>query len=165
MTETRQEGASVAREGGSGMTNVDTAVTRGRFEVRTTSTDHFAWVRTRLAMERTLMAWVRTGSSLIGFGFTIVQFFDRMEDLQNAKPPHFPDAPRYLGLMLITCGIAALVISAWQYRVEMEDMRSGDFAAIAGGDNARHQIPLLAISAALTLTGLFAFLAVFLRLF
>ncbi len=147
------------------MATAATDATRGRFEVRATATDHFAWMRTRLAMERTLMAWVRTGSSLIGFGFTIVQFFDRMEDLQNAKPARFPGAPRYLGLMLITCGIAALVISAWQYRVEMQDMRSGEFAAIAGENNARHQIPLLAISAALTLVGLFAFFAVSLRLF
>jgi len=147
------------------MANADTDTTRGRFQVKPTSTDHFAWVRTRLAMERTLMAWVRTGSSLIGFGFTIVQFFDRMQDLQNAKPARFPDAPRYLGLMLITCGIAALVVSAWQYRVEMEDMRSGEFALIAGDNNARHQIPLLAISAALTVVGLFAFFAVSLRLF
>jgi len=138
---------------------------RGRFEVRTTSTDHFAWIRTRLAMERTLMAWVRTGSSLIGFGFTIVQFFDRMDSLRDARPARYPDAPRYLGLMLITCGVAALVISAWQYRVEMKDMQSGEFAAIAGENNARHQIPLLAISAALTVTGLFAFSAVFFRLF
>ena len=147
------------------MANADTDATRGRFQVKPSSADHFAWVRTRLAMERTLMAWVRTGSSLIGFGFTIVQFFDRMEDLQNAKPARFPDAPRYLGLMLITCGIAALIISAWQYRVEMEDMRSGEFALIAGENNARHQIPLLAISAALTIVGVFAFFAVSLRLF
>jgi putative membrane protein len=147
------------------MAKADTNVTRARFEVKTTSTDHFAWLRTRLAMERTLMAWVRTGSSLIGFGFTIVQFFDRMEDLPGVKPARFPGAPRYLGLMLITCGVAALVISAWQYRAEMEDLRSGEFAAIAGANNARHQIPLLAISVALILVGLFAFFAVFLRLF
>jgi len=111
------------------------------------------------------MAWVRTGSSLIGFGFTIVQFFDRMNDLRDVRPARFPEAPRYLGLMLIVCGIAALVISAWQYRVEMRDMQSGDFAAIAGENNARHQIPLLAISAALTVTGLFAFFSVIFRLF
>jgi len=49
----------------------------GRFTVRTTSDSHFGWLRTRLALERTLMAWVRTGVSLIGFGFTIVQFLER----------------------------------------------------------------------------------------
>ncbi|BBX71585.1 YidH family protein [Mycolicibacterium psychrotolerans] len=31
--------------------------------------------RTHLAEERTLMAWVRTATSLIAFGFTIYQVF------------------------------------------------------------------------------------------
>ena len=31
--------------------------------------------RTRLAYERTMMAWVRMGTSLISFGFTIYKFF------------------------------------------------------------------------------------------
>lgn len=147
------------------MAKADADSARGRFEVKTTSSDHFAWVRTRLAMERTLMAWVRTGSSLIGFGFTIVQFFDRMEDLRYAAPARFPGAPRYLGLMLIFCGIAALVVSAWQYRREVADLSRGDFALIAGGADLRHQIPLLAISVALTIVGLFAFFSVLFRLF
>ena len=38
-----------------------------RFEVHATAGDHFAWIRTRLAIERTLMAWVRTSTALIGF--------------------------------------------------------------------------------------------------
>jgi putative membrane protein len=136
----------------------------GKFEVRATASDHLSWVRTRLAMERTLMAWVRTGASLIGFGFTIVQFFDRMDDLRDAAPPRFPNTPRYLGLMLIFCGVAALVVSALQYRRESDDLSRGDFAIIAGGADLRHRIPLLAISFALTLVGLFAFFSVFLRL-
>jgi inner membrane protein YidH len=32
--------------------------------------------RTRLAHERTTMAWGRTAASLISFGFTIYKFFD-----------------------------------------------------------------------------------------
>ncbi|HEY7064663.1 MAG TPA: DUF202 domain-containing protein [Chloroflexota bacterium] len=30
-----------------------------------------------MSAERTLMAWNRTSLSLIGFGFTIYQFFDK----------------------------------------------------------------------------------------
>jgi putative membrane protein len=45
-----------------------------RFEVRVTADSHFAWLRTRMALERTMMAWMRTAVSLIGFGFAIVQF-------------------------------------------------------------------------------------------
>ena len=33
-----------------------------------------------------MMAWVRTAVALIGFGFTIVQFFDRHRDFPRAPP-------------------------------------------------------------------------------
>ena len=82
-----------------------------RFEVRVTATDHFAWLRTRLAVERTIMAWLRTAVSLIGFGFAIVQFFERMQEMPGAAPARIPNAPEYLGLALIACGVLALPIS------------------------------------------------------
>src|SRR5262245_9098946 len=86
-----------------------------RFEVRVTSDSHFSWIRTRLSLERTLMSWVRTATALIGFGFTIVQFFERMHNMEGVQPALRPEAPRYLGLALIFSGIVALIISCWQY--------------------------------------------------
>jgi putative membrane protein len=38
------------------------------------TSDILALDRTRMAAERTLMAWVRTALSMIGFGFTIYKF-------------------------------------------------------------------------------------------
>ena len=38
-----------------------------RFEVRATATDHFAWLRTRASIERTMMSWIRTAVSLISW--------------------------------------------------------------------------------------------------
>ena len=38
----------------------------GRFEVKGDVASHFAWLRTRMSMERTLMSWVRTATALIG---------------------------------------------------------------------------------------------------
>jgi len=135
----------------------------GRFEVRPSASDHFAWLRTRLSIERTMMAWVRTAVALIGFGFTIVQFFDRLGSLEGAGAPRFPDAPRYLGLMLISCGIGALVISIWQYRAGVRYLRSGAFAGIAGIEDGPQQTPILYVSFALVFVGLFAFFSVLLR--
>ena len=54
------------------MADPHTAAGAGRFEVRATASDHFAWVRTRLALEPTITAWLRTAVALIGFGFAIV---------------------------------------------------------------------------------------------
>jgi putative membrane protein len=135
-----------------------------RFEVRVTADTHFGWIRTRLSVERTLMSWLRTAVSLIGFGFTIVQFFDRMQDMPGVRTARFPDAPRYLGLALIFCGIAALLISVWQYRSTLRYLWGGNFAAVAGMREEGGQTPLIAVCMALILIGLFAFFAVLLRL-
>jgi len=59
-----------------------------RFEVRLTADTHWGWIRTRLSVERTLMSWVRTSVSLIGFGFTIVQFFERFNNMEGVSPAH-----------------------------------------------------------------------------
>jgi putative membrane protein len=66
--------------------------------------------------------------------------------------------------MLIFCGVLALVVSVWQYRVGLRYLWSGDFATIAGTTNERQQTPLFAVSIALIFVGLFAFFAVLLRL-
>jgi putative membrane protein len=135
-----------------------------RFEVRATADSHFSWLRTRLSVERTLMSWVRTAISLIGFGFTIVQFFDRMQEMPAVAPARFPDAPRYLGLSLIFCGVAALAISIWEYQWGLRYLWGGNFAAIAGLTREGRQTPLLAVALALALIGAFAFFAVLIRL-
>src|SRR5688572_3353967 len=98
-----------------------------RFEVRLTSDSHFSWLRTRLSIERTLMSWVRTAVSLIGFGFTIVQFFERFADMQGVAPALRPQAPRLLGLGLILAGCGALAISVWQYHSTLRYLWSKQF--------------------------------------
>jgi putative membrane protein len=130
----------------------------GRFEVKATASDHFSWLRTRLSIERTMMSWVRTATALIGFGFTIVQFFARVQDMPGAAPPYFPHAPRYLGLSLIFCGVMALVISIWEYQWGLRYLWSGNFAPEG------KTTPLLAVAIVLALIGIFAFFAVLLRL-
>ena len=57
-----------------------------RFEVKADVSSHFAWLRTRMSIERTLMSWVRTSTALIGFGFTIFQFLHRFNQTPGIKP-------------------------------------------------------------------------------
>jgi putative membrane protein len=146
------------------MTNPSDDRASHRFEVRPTASDHFAWLRTRLSIERTMMAWVRTAVALIGFGFTIVQFFARIQETPGVAPPYFPHAPRYLGLSLIFCGVMALVISIWEYHWGLRYLWSGNFAAIAGVTPEGRQTPMLAVAVVLALIGAFAFFAVLFRL-
>jgi putative membrane protein len=146
------------------MANSSTDAIPGRFEVRANASDHFSWLRTRLSIERTMMSWVRTATALIGFGFTIVQFFARVQDMPGAAPPYFPHAPRYLGLSLIFCGVASLVIAIWEYRFGLRYLWGGDFAVIAGVTREGKQTPLLAVAILLALIGTFAFFAVVFQL-
>ena len=106
---------------------------------------------------------VRTAVSLIGFGFAIVQFLDRMQQMPGVIPPRFPDAPRYLGLALILCGILALVVSIWEYYWALRYLWGGDFTPIAGVTKEGRQTPIVAIAVLLILIGTFTFGAVLLR--
>ena len=135
-----------------------------RFEVRATPDSHFGWIRTRLALERTMLAWLRTAASLIGFGFSIVQLLEHFQELPGVHPAAHPEAPRYLGLALISSGILALLVSLLQYFWTVQYLWSGSYAAIAGMTKERMQSPIAAVAILLMGIGLFAFFAVLLRM-
>lgn len=135
----------------------------GRFAVRVTAEANFAWLRTRLALENTLMAWVRTAISLIGFGFAVVEIFNRLAAMPSVAPAKWPEAPRYIGLALIGAGVLGLFISCTQYMWVSRYLWSPQFRPIAGLREGPMQTPGLVIAIALTLVGLFAFFAVLLR--
>jgi putative membrane protein len=146
------------------MTDPRASPSGGRFEIRTTSDSHFSWIRTRLSLERTMMSWLRTATALIGFGFAIVQFFERLQHAPEARAAYLPNAPIHLGLALIGCGVLALVIALWQYRWGLQYLWGEPFTPIAGIAKERVNSPVLAIGVLLIFIGLFAFFAVLMRL-
>jgi putative membrane protein len=78
------------------------------------NTTQLAVIRTCLALDRTMMAWVRTAVSLISFGFTIYKFFQYME--QKGERADRLIGPRGFGMLLITIGLATLVMATIQNR-------------------------------------------------
>jgi len=140
-------------------TNAENA---GRFEASPNVGNHFAFIRTRLALERTMMAWVRTAVALIGFGFTIVQFFERLGGMEGVAPAMSAVGPRYVGLSLIGAGILVLAISASQYH-RMVGYLFSEFRVIAGDGERPVHTPTYAVMIFIALIGVFAFLAVLTR--
>lgn len=84
--------------------------------------------RNRAAAERTLMAWIRTSLSLIGFGFGIdsvvsaIRSFQAVEDIDQVR------LTRILGLAFIGLGVYAIVIAAIKHRQELSRIqRNADY--------------------------------------
>lgn len=135
-----------------------------RFEIRGTVDSHMGWIRTRLAAENTMLAYLRTSVSLIGFGFAIVQALHNVRNLPGSADPRFPDAPLYMGLALIFCGIVSAVIAMIEFRFTLRYLWSGDFVKIAGQTTEGRKTPLYAVGGILIVIGLFAFFSVLVRL-
>lgn len=138
---------------------------QARFQVKPTSDSHFSWLRTRLAVESTLMSWVRTSISLIGFGFTIVQFFARFNDMQGVAEAARPGAPRYIGLAMIAAGVLGLMVALWQYWWLNRYLWSEPFTPLAGVQRSGPiNTPIIAVAILLLLIGVFAFVSVLTRM-
>jgi putative membrane protein len=135
-----------------------------RFDVRVSAESHFAWLRTRLAVERTMMAYMRTAVALIGFGFGLFQFFYKFQNAPEIGTVRFPNAAWLLGLALILAGVMAAVFSVLEYRRMLRYLWSDGFAAVAGMTRKGKNTPLYAVSLVIVVVGVFAFFAVLLRL-
>jgi putative membrane protein len=136
-----------------------------RFDAQPNASNHFAWIRTILALQNTLMASVRTSVSLIGFGFTDAQFFEK---LRSQVPEGMRrvgiDGPRNLGLVLIGAGVVSLAVFTFQYRRANHYLRSGDFAALATNSRSSLQQPTYFVAFAVLLIGVAAFVSIQARL-
>ena len=74
--------------------------------------NQLAWMRTELSNLRTLLSWARTSVSMIGFGFTIYNFYRGfLEDLASGRQ----DAARNLGVALVGAGTLAMIVAIWNY--------------------------------------------------
>lgn len=105
--------------------------------------------RTRFACERTLMAWTRTSVSLISFGFTIYKFFE-LEARTAVKEGVL--GPRPFALLMISIGLAALVLATIDHRRNLRALQA------AGG--AEHYSLSLIVAALVGVLGVLGLVGV-----
>ncbi len=75
--------------------------------------NQLSWMRTELSNVRTLLAWARTSVSMIGFGFTIYNFYRGfLDDLLESGQQ---DAAKNLGLALVGAGTLTILVGIWNY--------------------------------------------------
>lgn len=110
--------------------------------------------RNRLALERTMMAWTRTSTSLIAFGFTIYQIFRYLSESERLRDPYV--SPQVFGVAMILVGLTALILAWLQHRQELKALRA-DFGSM------RYSIASI-VAAMVAGLGLIALLGVTLRL-
>jgi putative membrane protein len=113
--------------------------------------------RTRLSADRTLMSVIRTSLSLIGFGFTIYQTFQKLYEAQvltRAKAPqHFGETLVVVGIGMLVLGIGYHVAFMLELRRLRDDMRR---EGLIHGESHYPVSLTLIVALALLVIGLFA---------
>ncbi len=126
-----------------------------RTEEPTTNADEstqMARERNSEAADRTLMAWIRTSLSLIGFGFGIGVI---TEGSVLANAPYLAANARIVGLSFIVVAVVAVIVGMAQYWDELKMLKSG------AAYRFKARFPLgLGVAAALGLIGIFSGVAI-----
>jgi putative membrane protein len=110
-------------------TNITSKAEADRISVELSSRrTGMSFQRTRMGADRTLMAVIRTSLSLIGFGFTIFQVFEKAHDAQILKSSraagNFGESLVLLGILMLGLGIVYHVRFMWELRRERARMKA-----------------------------------------
>ena len=82
-----------------------------------------------MAYDRTMMAWIRTASSLITFGFAVYKFIDIDQHRQHTQF----DGPRVFGITMVSFGLISLLLATIEHRRDMREL-------VREGGDRRHSL-------------------------
>jgi putative membrane protein len=101
-----------------------------------------------MAAERTFLAWIRTGIALLAFGFVVARFgifLRQVAVLGGAAPAGGPGVSLYVGLGLVSTGVAVCIVSAIRHARYIRAIDAGRFRASFGSAFAFAVVALLAL--------------------
>jgi putative membrane protein len=88
--------------------------------------------RVFFAAERTVLAWIRTGLTIMGFGFVVARFglFLNLIAAQHAfRDDAIPHVSGIVGISLVVLGAVAILFAAIQHRAYVLSLPVGDLPA------------------------------------
>ena len=106
-------------------------------------------LNTEQSVERTLLAWVRTGLAVMGLGFVVARFGLFLRETAAAKGRALAPAMGYspvVGVLLILLGAVAMALAAFRFVDTLRRLRAGRPAPVSVG-------PGLFLSGGLVVTG------------
>jgi inner membrane protein YidH len=86
--------------------------------------------RVYLAAERTLLAWIRTGLALMGFGFVVARFGLFLSELKAMQPELQISSfgfSLWVGTALIAIGVLVNIGSAMQHVYTIRTLKRGEY--------------------------------------
>ena len=108
-------------------------------------------LRDYLAAERTLLAWIRTGLALMGFGFVVARFGIFLQEVQKVES-HLVTEPLgwslWFGTALIVVGVFVNFFAGWHHMTLIRQLDRGQTS------HSRPAIQAVGIAFCLALVGL-----------
>jgi putative membrane protein len=101
-----------------------------------------------LAVESTLLAWIRTGLAMMGFGFVVARFglfLRTLERQQEVVPYEHGGLSLWFGSALIMIGVIVQLLSGWQYAATIGRLKRGEDLRIVRSSTGIIMVGLLAL--------------------